>query len=153
MQPLRKYAYQEEKTYEIPDDLIAPPRRQILLLEDDYELARTLRDLLIGGNFEVDMVANGAEGLKQILVRDYDAIVCDMVMPNFPGDMFYLAVQRTKPRLCRRFVFTTGHRADPKIDGFIRQVKGLVLWKPFQPHELFDAIQIILHKNAKDSRP
>jgi DNA-binding response OmpR family regulator len=131
-----------------PDAQGGDGRRHILLLEDDLELARTLKDLLESADFVVDVVPNGAEGLKQILIRDYDAIVCDMVMPNFPGDMFYLAVQRTKPHLCRRFVFSTGHRADPRIDGFIRQVKGLVLWKPFQPHELFDAIQTVLRKGG-----
>ena len=81
-----------------------------------------------------------------VLRTDYDAIVCDMVMPGFPGDMFYLAVQRVRPQLCRRFVFTTGHRADPKIDQFIRQVKGLMVWKPFQPHELIEAIKTVVRK-------
>jgi len=48
--------------------------------------------------------------------------------------------------LCCRFVFTSGHRADPKIDLFIRSVRGLVLWKPFQAHELLDALKTVLRK-------
>ena len=30
-------------------------------------------------------------------------------MPTMAGDMFYLAVQKTKPQLCSRFLFVTGH--------------------------------------------
>lgn len=146
---LRKnQAYQEEKTHEIPDDLSLAEAKRILLLEDDGDLAKLLRELLESAQYRVTVVSNGAEGLQQLLAQEYDAIVCDMIMPNFPGDMFYLAVQRSRPHLCRRFVFTSGHRADPKVDLFIRSVRGLVLWKPFQPHELLEALKTILRRGA-----
>ncbi len=92
---------------------------------------------------------SGVEGLKKIMADDFDLVICDMVMPSLPGDMFYLAVERTKPRLCRRFIFITGHKGDPKIDAFIRRVGGLMLWKPFQMHELQRAIQSVLRKAAR----
>ena len=142
----KNQAYQVEKTHEIPDDLVFPETKRILLLEDDTELAAHLKELLESCHYLVTVVSNGAEGLQQLLAQDFDAIVCDMVMPNFPGDMFYMAVQRSRPHLCCRFVFTSGHRADPKIDLFIRSVRGLVLWKPFQAHELLDALQTVLHR-------
>jgi hypothetical protein len=69
-----------------------------------------------------------------------------MVMPNLPGDMFYLAVERTKPGLCKRFLFMTGHAADPKWDSFIRKVNGVILWKPFELHELMERIALVLNK-------
>jgi len=46
--------------------------------------------------------------------------------------------------LCRRFVFMTGHKADPKWDNFIREIGGLILWKPFQMHELVEAVQTVM---------
>ncbi len=142
----KNVAHQEEKTYEISDDLVAPAPKHVLLLEDEAELASNLKEILEANGFAVAVVQNGAAGLQQLMGKEFDAIVCDMVMPGLPGDMFYLAVQRTKPHLCKRFVFITGHRADPKIDAFIRQTKGLLLWKPFQGHELLDAIQTVLRK-------
>jgi DNA-binding response OmpR family regulator len=140
-------AFYETKTFEIPDDLVPRESCRVLLLEDEDDLAAALQELLSTRNYLVDRVRNGAEGLKRILAEDYHAIVCDMVMPNFPGDMFYLAVQRAKPHLCRRFVFTTGHRAEDRIDRFLRDVRGLVVWKPFQAHELFDAIDLVVRKS------
>jgi DNA-binding response OmpR family regulator len=137
-----------EKTHEIPDDLIKPDPRRVLMLEDDPGLANLLREFLEGHNFLVTHVLGGAEGVQRILAVDFDVILCDMVMPGFPGDMFYRAVERARPHLCRRFIFMTGHRGDSQIDSFIRSVRGLMLWKPFQFHELMDAVRTVLRKTA-----
>jgi len=56
-----------------------------------------LKDILENLNYRLTIVPSGTEGVKQILAADFDAIVCDMVMPNFPGDKFYLAVQQARP--------------------------------------------------------
>jgi hypothetical protein len=72
-----------------------------------------------------------------------------MVMPNLAGDMFYMAVERVKPHLCKRFLFMTGHRGDRKVDEFIRKVHGLILWKPFQSHVLMESIQAIEQKSSQ----
>ena len=66
-----------------------------------------------------------------------------MVIPNFPGDMFYSAVERIRPQLCKRFIFMTGHQGDRKIEEFIRRIRGLMLWKPFQMHVLFEAVEAV----------
>jgi len=80
------------------------------------------------------------------MVEDFDLVLCDMVMPTFPGDKFYLAVERVKPALCRRFLFMTGHRAETQYETFIQEIGGLMLWKPFWPHELLAAMQSVLRR-------
>jgi DNA-binding response OmpR family regulator len=138
-----------EKTHEISTlDTEADPKT-LLLLEDDPDLTEVLTIELEANNFRVECVKNGVEGLKKIMSGDFDVILCDMVMPNLPGDMFYLAVQRTKPHLCKRFIFMTGHKGEKKINEFIRSVHGIMLWKPFQFHELLEAIKIVSKKTAE----
>lgn len=132
-----------EKTHDISGAGAGQPPKKILLLEDDPDLMDTLAKFLESCSFQVVTVANGAEGLRKIVESDFDVILCDLVMPNLPGDMFYLAVERSKPHLCKRFIFMTGHRADPKWDEFIRKIGALAIWKPFQPHELLDRIEVI----------
>jgi DNA-binding response OmpR family regulator len=116
----------------------------ILLLEDNEELTLTLKGFLESCSCKVTSLENGAEGLRRIMVEDFDLVLCDMVMPTFPGDKFYLAVERVKPALCRRFLFMTGHRAETQYETFIQEIGGLMLWKPFWPHELLAAIQSVL---------
>lgn len=134
-----------ERTYEIASEELATPRR-ILILEDEVDFAEFLRTFLVDKGYQVMTVENGAEGIKQLLVDNFDIIICDMLMPNLPGDLFYFAVQRTKPELCKRFIFMTGHRGEPKTDQFIRQVRGVMLWKPFPLHDLLAAIRVIERK-------
>lgn len=121
--------------------------KSILLLDDDIELADTLKALLESRNFLVTTVKNGVEGLHEVMSMDFDIVMCDMMMPTMPGDMFYLAVQRTKPRLCNRFIFITGHSGNPKIDDFLKKVDAIVLYKPVSTKDLVNAISFVLKKS------
>jgi DNA-binding NtrC family response regulator len=123
----------------------------VLLLEDDLDLAQNLSELLATEGYEVTHTLNGAEGLKALMKREFHVILCDMVMPSFPGDMFYVAVKKARPELCQRFIFMTGHRADRRIDEFIRAVRGLVLWKPFEMYELLSTTRHVLERVAAQS--
>ena len=141
------YIPPQEKTHDI-DARDGGDFKSILLLEDEGDFTEVLKTYLETSSFRVTCVNNGVEGLKKIMNADYDLILCDMMMPNLPGDMFYLAVERTKPHLCKRFIFMTGHKGDKKIDDFIRGVRGVMLWKPFQPHDLLETIKLVLQKTA-----
>jgi DNA-binding response OmpR family regulator len=121
--------------------------RSILLLEDDDQFASILQEFLELYACKVTRVKDGVEGLRRIVTSDFDLILCDMVMPTFPGDKFYIAVERVKPMLCKRFIFMTGHKADPKWDSFIRSVRGLILWKPFQMHDLLIAMRTVFRRS------
>ena len=138
-----------EKTHVLGEDAEPAPRRKLLLLDDDLALADSTRMILEKNGYEVNTAADGVQGIKKILASDYSIILCDMVMPNLAGDMFYTAVERVKPHLCKRFLFMTGHGGDRKIDEFIRKVRGLILWKPFQSHILMESIQAVEQKSRQ----
>ena len=125
--------------------------KSILLLDDDMELVEALKALLESQNFLVTTVENGADGLREIMSLDFDVIICDLVMPHMPGDMFYLAVKKTKPHLCNRFIFITGHSENPRVDQFLKQVDGLVLIKPVLADELVSAISLVLKQTDQSS--
>jgi CheY-like chemotaxis protein len=133
----------EPRTYELSDDPLSAKRKTVLILEDDQEFSAMLKETLEDQDYRVVVVPNGAGGVQQILAADFDAILCDMVMRNFPGDMFYLAVQRSRPHLCQRFVFMTGYQGDPKVSKFLEGVPNRVLGKPFEMRHLFDALEAV----------
>jgi len=110
--------------------------RSVLVLEDDVQQAILLKAILEGADFMVTTVENGVDGLREVMAFDFDVIVCDMMMPKMPGDMFYLAVSRAKAHLCSRFLFITGYTDDEKINEFIQRVHGHVLHKPLRPDDL-----------------
>jgi DNA-binding response OmpR family regulator len=135
-----------------PAGRAATAERCILLLEDERELAVMLREHLESLFYRVTWVEHGADGLRALMTRDYDVIICDMVMPTMPGDMFFYAVQRLKPHLCARFIFITAHRGNPKVNDFLSQMSSRVLHKPFHLDDLLDAILESLRLREKEVR-
>ena len=123
--------------------------KSILLLDDDIDLADTLKKLLETHNFVVTTVGNGVDGVREIMRFDFDLIMCDMMMPRMPGDMFYFAVQRTKPHLCSRFIFITGYPDKPEVVHFLAGLPdAVVLNKPVSDEELIRTISFVLKRNG-----
>jgi len=122
--------------------------KSILLLDDDIDLADTLKSLLESHNFVVTTVGNGVEGLREVMRFDFDLIMCDMMMPRMPGDMFYFAVERTKPHLCPRFIFITGYPDKPEVINFLGGLpEAVVLNKPMSQDDLIRTISFVLKRN------
>jgi DNA-binding response OmpR family regulator len=125
--------------------------KNILLVDDDRELAETLKLLLESRNYVVTTAGDGVQALREVIDFDFDVIICDLMMPHMPGDMFYLAVGKTKPELCKRFIFVTGHGDNPKVEAFLKQINGVVLFKPVLTDELVRMISLVLQKNRAEA--
>lgn len=124
-------------------DAVRPAVKKVLLLEDDPTFGEIMNDFLRESGFEVVAVTNGVEGVHQVLAGDFEIILCDMMMPTLPGDMFFRAVERMRPHLCDRFVFMSGHRNNQKVNEFVESVDGTMLMKPFHMDDLLEMVAFI----------
>jgi len=122
---------------EVTEDLGA---KRVLLLEDDPSFREIMKEFLTETGYAVREAQSGVEGIKEVLAGDFAVILCDMQMPALPGDLFYRAVERTRPQLCERFIFMTGRRGDVPTNDFIKAANGHVLLKPFHLDKLLEAI-------------
>jgi len=122
------------------------PTRKVLLLEDRNDFQEVLRDYLVSCSYKVKSVSSGIEGLREIMKRRFDLILCDMMMPRMGGEMFYWAVTRARPATRQRFIFFTGHKNNPSMEFFFRRVNAAVLYKPFKLSTLDSAIRDIFLK-------
>ena len=125
--------------------------KNILLVDDDEELASTLKELLETRNFIVTTAQNGVDALREVIATDFDVIICDMMMPKMPGDMLYLAVQKSKPEMAKRFLFVTGHADNPKVDAFLKSIDAIVIFKPVLTEELVRMISFVLNRTANQT--
>lgn len=60
-------------------------KKQILLLEDDYELGDTLKELLEYHDYEVDLVKNGNSAIDASYDNSYDLYIFDINVPEMNG--------------------------------------------------------------------
>ncbi len=58
---------------------------RVLMVEDEVRLAQTVSRGLVAEGFVVDIVHDGAEGLDQARLRDYDVIILDIMLPSLNG--------------------------------------------------------------------
>src|SRR5882724_8354915 len=117
------------------DEEVAPlkgPAGRVLLLEDRDDFREVLHDHLAFRSYEVTSVRSGVEGLREIMKGAFDLIICDMMIPQVGGEMFYWAVTRVRPATARRFIFFTGHKNNPAMEFFFGRVNATVLIKPFK---------------------
>ncbi len=120
--------------------------RRVLLLEDRDDFREVLHDHLVFRSYDVTSVRSGVEGLREIMKGAFDVIICDMMMPQVGGEMFYWALTRVRPATARRFIFFTGHQNNPAIEFFFRRVNATVLIKPFKLAALDSAIDGVFLK-------
>ncbi|HEY0641807.1 MAG TPA: response regulator transcription factor [Nocardioides sp.] len=58
---------------------------RVLMVEDEVRLAETVSRGLSAEGFVVDTIHDGAEGLAEAQLRDYDVIVLDIMLPSMNG--------------------------------------------------------------------
>lgn len=59
--------------------------REILVVEDDQDIAHLVQMHLQDAGYAVAMAHDGADGLKQALARAYDLVVLDLTLPGVEG--------------------------------------------------------------------
>jgi two-component system nitrogen regulation response regulator GlnG len=131
-----------------PDDAQEPINtlrlKAILLVDDDKQLASALQWILADENFLVDVAHDGEEAVLKVRVNDYDAIVCDVMMPRLRGDEFLMKARQIRPDIADRFIFITGFAADPEINRFLTRGDVKYLVKPFPVEGLIGCVKELL---------
>ena len=59
--------------------------KRILLVEDDSNFGRILKEYLSINNYNVDLASNGIEGYEKFTRSEYDLCILDVMMPYKDG--------------------------------------------------------------------
>ena len=60
----------------------------ILIIDDEKSIRKTLSEILGFEGYAVDEAADGEEGLKKFSAKNYDVVLCDIKMPKLDGIEF-----------------------------------------------------------------
>ena len=124
--------------------------KAILLVDDDRQLASALEWILRDENYLVDVAFDGEEAMLKVKVHEYDAVICDLMMPRLRGDEFYLKAKELRPNLENRFVFITGFAGESGMQDFLSKYHLKHLAKPFPIQELINRVKELLAKKARN---
>lgn len=121
-------------------------RSYILIVDDDEKIISMLRRALVFEGFEVQTANNGTQGLREMIVREPDLLILDVMMPEVDGW-----------EVCRR-MREAGSTVPVLMltakDDVQDRVKGLdigaddYLVKPFALEELLARVRALLRRRS-----
>ncbi len=121
--------------------------KKILLIDDDEDFNRSLKDYLENEGYSVVSAENGKVGLKKIQETDPDLIITDIVMPETDG-MELLTEIKNNPNIFSKKIIAIsgGGRMDRML--FLEIAKNLgadcVFDKPLDIDALVESVGALL---------
>jgi signal transduction histidine kinase len=120
---------------------VAHRRRRIVAVDDEALLLKAYRRMLID-HHDVEIKLGAREALT-LFERDrrFDAVLCDLQMPEMSGAELYATVAERWPDLATRFIFITGGAFSPEARRFLDERVVSCVNKPFHVDELLEIIE------------
>src|SRR5262245_16257398 len=111
---------------------------RILVIDDDPEVRRTIRNVLEKDGYVVGEARDGAEGLVAFSRERPDLVLCDIFMPNMEGMETILGLRTLAPGV--KVVAMSGGHLAPGLTNYLPTAAHLgaveTLGKPFHLEDL-----------------
>jgi len=134
-----------------PADAQRPGR--VLVIEDEQDVAELIRYNLAKEGYEVRVIANGVDGLKQARESRPDMILLDIMVPQLNG---WEVCRRLKQEPDTRevpVIMVTGRVEEgDKVLGFEMGADDYVT-KPFSPRELLARMRAVIRRGKSAESP
>ena len=118
--------------------------KRILLVEDDPNFGRILKDYLTINNYEVSLAVNGIEGFEKFNRSDFDLCILDIMMP-FKDGLTLAKEIREVNELIPLIFLTAKNLKDDVLKGYKIGADDY-LTKPFDSEILLAKIKSILNR-------
>ena len=129
----------------------APRRASILIVDDERAVASSLAAAL-ADEHDVTTCNSIDEARKALEAKsDYDAVLCDVVMPGEGGPVLLAHLRAVHPELAQRFAFMTGGASLPIAEQLRSETSCPQLEKPFELDAVRELVaKIVKQRDARD---
>ncbi|ADO68076.1 Sensor protein [Stigmatella aurantiaca DW4/3-1] len=119
---------------------------RVLVVDDEPGVGKVLRRIL--KEHEVEVASGGRQALERLQREPdfFDAVLCDVMMPDLGGKDLYEAVRRTQSGLERRFIFVSGGAFTTNAREFLEAIPNPKLEKPFNEPALRQIVQDLVSR-------
>jgi DNA-binding NtrC family response regulator len=119
-----------------------PGKHRILVVDDELTVCKSIRQVLVGCEYDVDMAQSGEEALSKEAERPYDVMIVDLMMPGLSGLDLLRMLKARNPKA--RVIMVTGY---PTMRNTLQAMQlGAIdfLPKPFLPTTLRNLVAAAL---------
>ena len=124
-------------------------RKQILLVEDDNNLAFVVKDNLLDEGYNVLHVSDGEEAINKFKEERVDLVLLDIMLPKQDGFSVAQTIRSTDKQTPIIFLTAKDFKED-RIKGFRLGADDYVT-KPFELEELLLRIEAVLRRTADEA--
>jgi PAS domain S-box-containing protein len=130
-------------------ELRGAERRGRVLVVDDEPLIGKSVQLLLSTRHDVVPLTSAREAYDRLISGErWDAVLCDLMMPEMTGMDLYERLEKRSPELARRMVFLTGGAFTPRARAFLEQARNPRVEKPFDEETLAAAIATVMRATS-----
>jgi signal transduction histidine kinase/CheY-like chemotaxis protein len=126
---------------------LAPPSGRFLVVDDEPAILRIYANYL--GPHQCVACSSGRDA-RELFRRGerFDAILCDLTMPQMSGMELYEELGRIAPDQAARMIFVTGGAFTERARHFLKEMPNPTLDKPFDSRRLFESVTLVLSKTG-----
>jgi DNA-binding response OmpR family regulator len=121
-------------------------KRKILIVEDEPNMSRGLKDNLEFEGYNVDLAEDGVAGLSAILANQYDLILLDVMMPLMSGFDVCKKAREAGVKTSVILLTAKGEEID-KVLGLELGADDYIT-KPFSVRELLARVKAVLRRSV-----
>ena len=138
----------EEEVEVTPVKTASSAKHRVLVVDDDVEIGRYISSEL-GRYYKFTVCSNGKEGIKELLVGDYDVVVSDVMMPEMDGfTMLRMIKTSVKVSHVPVIMLTSMSDVAHRLEGLERGADAF-LAKPFDLEELHMVIENLIQSRQR----
>jgi len=116
--------------------------RRVLVIDDEPLLRRVLASMLSTQGYVVVEAESGHAGVELASSGEpFDAVLCDLMMPDLDGPGVHAELVRRRPEMARRLVFLTGGAVTARTRSFVGRADIVLVAKPVTIEQLLDVIE------------
>ncbi|GBD31763.1 Sensor kinase CckA [bacterium HR33] len=112
----------------------------ILVVDDEPHIRSALKRFLEKEGHQVVLAPDLSKAEKAIEEAGFDAILCDVHLPDGTGMELYTILRSLRPQLGCRFVLMTGDMLGADVAAFLAEHPGPHLAKPFELNDVSRAL-------------
>lgn len=123
-----------------------PGKHRILVVDDEVTVCKSIRQVLVREDCEVDMALSGEEALRLDAERPYDVLIVDLMMPGLSGMDLLKSLKARNPKA--KIIMVTGY---PTMRNTLQAMQlGAMdfLPKPFLPTTLRNLVAKALEEGG-----
>jgi CheY-like chemotaxis protein len=126
---------------------------RILVIEDDVEVRKVLRQILEHAGYEIEEASDGEEGIERYREKQADLIITDIIMPKKEGIETITDLRIEFPDV-KVIAISGGGRLGPEPYLELAESFGAnrIIMKPFTTGEILDAVQELLEQPSESPR-